>query len=79
MNVSTMITTSDNPFDPFEEYDQWFNWDMVNGYNTPGLLDRVLITSDQLSDADQLADREEAIDRLIELNPNGMLIKITRE
>jgi hypothetical protein len=74
-----MITTSDNPFDPFDEPDQWFNWDMVRGYNTPGLLARILVTSDQLSDADQEADRENAIDRLVELNPNGMLVKVTRE
>lgn len=75
----SMITTSDNPFDPFDEPDQWFNWDMVRGYNTPGLLARILVTSDQLSDADQEADRENAIDRLVELNPNGMLVKVTRE
>jgi len=77
--VVSMITTSDNPFDPFDEPDQWFNWDMVRGYNTPGLLARILVTSDQLSDADQEADRENAIDRLVELNPNGMLVKVTRE
>jgi hypothetical protein len=54
-------------------------WDLANGYNTPGLLARVLITSDQLSDADQEADRERAIDDLVELNPNGMLIKVTED
>lgn len=75
--MASMLSTSDNPFNPFEEFDEWFNWDMVNGYNTPGLLARVLITSDQLSSADQEADRERAIDDLVELNPNGMLIKVT--
>lgn len=75
--MSSMITTLDNPFDPFTEYDQWFSWDMVAGYNTPGMLDRLLITSDQLSEADQLADREDAINRLVDLNPNGMLVKVT--
>lgn len=75
----SMISTSDNPFNPFDNFDEWFNWDMVNGYNTPGLLDRVIITSDQLSDADQEADREDAIDRLVDLNPNGMLIKVTKD
>lgn len=77
--MASMLSTSDNPFDPFDQPDEWFNWDMVKGYNTPGLLDRVLITSDQLSDADQEADREQAIDDLVELNPNGMLIKVTKD
>jgi hypothetical protein len=75
--MASMLSTSDNPFDPFTESDEWFNWDMVQGYNTPGLLARVLVTSDQLSDADQEADRERAIDRLVDLNPNGMLIKVS--
>lgn len=77
--MTSMVTTLDNPFDPFTEFDEWFNWDMVNGYNTPGLLARLLITSNQLSDADQEADREDAINRLVDLNPNGMLIKVTNE
>lgn len=75
--MASMLTTSDNPFDPFTEFDQWFHWDMVHGYNTPGLLARVLITSDQLSEKDQDQDRERAIDQLLDLNPHGMLIKVT--
>lgn len=74
--MASMLSTSDNPFNPFEEPEAWFSWDLAAGYNTPGLLARVLITSDQLSDADQEADRERAIDDLVELNPNGMLIKV---
>lgn len=77
--MASMISTSDNPFNPFDDYDAWLNWDMVNGYNTPALLDRLSITSDQLSDADQTADLEDAIDRLVDLNPNGMLIKVTKD
>ncbi len=77
--MASMISTSDNPFDPFTQWDEWFEWDMSRGYNTPGLLDRLIVTSDQLSDADQEADREDAIDRLVDLNPNGVLIKVTRE
>lgn len=75
--MASMLSTSDNPFNPFTEPDEWFMWDLAQGYNTPGLLDRVLVTSDQLSEADQEADRERAIDDLVELNPNGMLIKVT--
>lgn len=77
--MASMITTSDNPFNPFTDFDKWFDWDSFHGHNTSGLLDRVLVTSNQLSDADQDADREEAIDRLIELNPNGNLVKVTND
>lgn len=77
--MASMITTSDNPFDPFTEWDEWFTWDMVHGYNTPGLLDRVIVTSDVLSDADQEADREQAIDDIVQENVNGMYLKVTRD
>lgn len=72
-----MLSTSDNPFNPFTDFDSWFTWDTSNGYNSSGLLARLVVSSDQLSEADQEADREEAIDRIVELNPNGMFIKVT--
>ena len=74
--MATMLSTSDNPHNPFTDYDAWFQWDMVHGYNTPGLLARLTITSDAISDADQAADIEEAIDRIVEENFNGMMIKV---
>ena len=76
--MALMITTSDNPFDPFDDWDQWFNWDMVHGYNTPGLLDRVLITSDALSEADQEADREAAMREIVKENVSGVHVLVSR-
>lgn len=28
------ITTLDNPFDPFTQFDRWFNFDQQKGYRT---------------------------------------------
>ena len=28
------LTTLDNPFNPFTEWDQWYFFDMSQGYNT---------------------------------------------
>lgn len=75
--MASMLSTSDNPHNPFEDFDAWFSWDAAHGYNTPGLLSRLITTSSQLSDADQVADLEEAIDRIVEENFNGMMIKVT--
>ena len=46
-----MLTTVDNPYDPFTEYDEWFTFDRALGYNTPGLLARVVKSSHELSES----------------------------
>ena len=50
--TKTMLTTKDNPFDPFDQFDSWFMYDTQNGYNTCGLIARIAHTSNALSDAE---------------------------
>lgn len=71
-----MLTTTDNPYNPATEFDQWLAFDTRAGYNTLGLLSRFLVTSDELSEADQSAAIEDAIDLVVELNPLGVHKKI---
>lgn len=37
----TMLTTKDNPYNPKEQFDEWFVWDRENGYYTPEYLARI--------------------------------------
>lgn len=59
------LTTFDNPFDPFEQFDQWFNFDQAKGYNSCAYLDRIARTSSQLSDEENEREIERAIDEII--------------
>lgn len=74
-----MLTTVDNPYDPFTEFDQWRNFDESSGYHTLPLLGRVVITSDDLSEADQSFAIEEAIDEIVRENVSGVHRKVTAE
>ena len=76
--MDVALTTVDNPWNPFTEYDEWFLYDTQLGYNTPGLLARVVVTSDELSDADQALAIEQAIDEIVKENVSGMHRKVTR-
>ena len=76
MNKTVMLTTTDNPWNPGTHWAEWNAYDLSKGHNTNGLLARFLISSDSLSSADQLADIEDAIDRVIEMNPEGVYKKI---
>lgn len=59
------LTTNDNPFDPFDQFDSWFMFDTDKGYHTCSYLDRIAATSDQLSDEENEAEIERAIDEII--------------
>ena len=37
-----MLTTIDNPYNPFKDYDKWNRWDIDNAYNTASYLARML-------------------------------------
>ena len=60
-----MLTTEDNPFSPVTQYNEWYAYDAQLGYHTPAYLARIVITSDELSEADQALAVEQAIDEII--------------
>ena len=74
----TMLTTIDNPFDPFTQFDEWLAFDEDNGYFTCAYLARVTITSDELSEADEELAIEDAIDEIIKYNVLGLYKKATK-
>lgn len=73
------LTTIDNPHSPFDDFGAWYAWDMASGYNTCGFLARIIISSDQLSEADQERANELAIDEIVKENVTGVYRKVTRE
>lgn len=73
------LTTEDNPYDPFDEFEEWFNFDVTQGYNTCAYLARVTATSTDLTEADQLEATNEAIEEILELNLTGNYQVVERE
>lgn len=73
------VTTKDNPFDPFTQFDDWIRFDEDHGYNTCQLIDRHLVTSQELSQADQESDLDEAIRWILELDPTDNYKRVVRE
>lgn len=77
--IESMLTTVDNPYDPFEEYDEWYAYDFRHGHHTPALLARVAVVSDELSDEDIDLAIEQAIDEIVRENVSGVHRKVTKE
>ena len=73
----SMLTTVDNPFDPFTQFDEWYAYDVNAGYHTSAFLARIVKSSEELSEADQSAAIEAAIDEIVDINTNGLYRKVT--
>lgn len=61
-----MLTTFDNPYNPFDDFTKWWLWDVTHGYNSCALLARVSGNKDELTDEEQSASIEKAIDSIID-------------
>lgn len=75
----TMVTTTDNPYDPFTQFDQWYAFDTIQGYNTCSYLARIAKTSPELSPMDQAIAVEEAVDDIVDMNLLGIYKKVVRD
>lgn len=64
-----MLTTVDNPYDPFADWDNWFAYDEQQGYHTCGLMARLALTSNDLSDEANVLAINHAIEDILNLFP----------
>ena len=76
--VDCMLTTIDNPFDPFDDFDKWFAFDEAHGYHSCSYLANIMKTSNAFSVEDQMKEKERAIDEIVKFNLNGLYKKVTR-
>ena len=59
------LTTFDNPFDPFEEFEEWFRFDIEKGYNTCSVLGRIANIGDDFTEKETEEAINKAIDQII--------------
>ena len=79
MTTQSMLTTFDNPFDPFEQFTAWFLFDVEKGYNCCGKLMRIAKLSDDLSETEEDEEVERAIDKIIQYDFTNTYKKVTKE
>lgn len=78
METEVMLTTFDNPFDPFDEFVPWFLYDIEKGYNTCSRLARVARFSEEFSIAEDKAETERAIDEILNYDFLNIYKKVSR-
>ncbi len=71
--IVSMLTTVDNPFDPFEQFDEWFAFDeeknnLVHNYlgcSCCELLDKKSFSCSEFPPIAALEENERAIDEIV--------------
>lgn len=82
MENEYMLTTIDNPFDPFEQFASWFMFDVEKGYYSCSLLGRIL-SKNNVSLFSDLSQKEiddaidQAIDEIIAQDPTDLYIRVS--
>lgn len=79
MSKVCMLTTLDNPYDPFTQFENWFQFDVLKGYNSCAYLGRIARTSDAMTDEEQLRETERAIDEICKLDFRNIYRKVSRD
>ena len=74
-----MLTTVDNPWNPFTHFDEWFAFDESHGYCSCGLLARISASTDELSEELENKQNEEAINEIIRYDLTNKYKKVSRE
>lgn len=78
MNGECMLTTIDNPYDPFEQFESWFLFDTEKGYNSSSYLARIAQLTDDMSEIERDIEIERAIDEIISYDFTNMRKKVKR-
>ena len=79
MANEVMLTTIDNPYNPFEQFDLWLLFDKEKGYNTCEYLARIVNLTNDMSEKESDVATDRAIDDIIVNDPFGIYKKVTSE
>lgn len=74
-----MLSTIDNPYNPFDDFHSWFMYDIEKGYNCCGKLERIANINNEMMQNEIDKEVERAIDEIIQYDFANIYIKVTKE
>ena len=78
MDTECKLTTVDNPFDPFEQFNSWFMFDVEKGYDCCGRVARIAQLTDDMSETEYEEEIERAIDEIVKYDFLDIYKKVKR-
>ena len=74
-----MLSTVDNPFDPFEQFTSWLLFDKEKGYNSCERVARIAHTTDDMTEKEESEEIERAIDEIIKYDFTDTYKKVIKQ
>lgn len=74
-----MLTTIDNPFNPFVDYRSWLSFDKEKGYDSAERLMRIAQVTDEMTDVEENKEIERAIDEIIKFDILNIYQKVGQD
>ena len=78
-NYHSALTTFDNPFDPFDQFDDWYLYDKEKAYNSCEKVARIATFTDDMTQREINIENERAIDEIIKYDFTNVYKKVTKE
>ena len=79
MENKQMLTTFDNPYNPFVDFSSWYMYDCEMQHNTCGRLARLADIDPEMSEKEIDKVKEEAINFIIKYDLEGIFFAGTKE
>lgn len=70
------LSTIDNPFNPFDDYHIWNDYDSEKGYYSSSRLARIANVTPDMSEDEYFSEIERAIDEIISNDPFNIYVKV---
>ena len=82
MSKQTALTTIDNPYSPFSQFDSWYSFDTEKGYDSCGYLARMnqVLNNDTTYLSEEKEEKliDSAIDDIVKYDPTGAYVKVEK-
>ena len=78
MEKDCMLSTFDNPYNPFDDFVSWFLFDVEKGYDSCGRLMRIAKLFDDMTQKEIDEETERAIDEIIKYDFTNTYIKVCK-
>lgn len=79
MPTEYILTTVDNPWNYFTQFDEWYKFDIEHGYDCCGTVARVAKTSNDLPEKINIMITNDAINSIIRNDCLNIYKKVARE